>query len=128
MLLQLDSGRRSYSASSFSVAAVPILPDEEDGSARIASSVRSSSYTATARQDETSPLSPILSPLFALLTGTSSMVAAWMEALGEWLPVKKDVSMSTPTMRPGNARRMMHQSCPDTPDGALARALAHNDV
>lgn len=51
-----------------------------------------------------------------------------MEALGEWLPVKKDVSMSTPTMRPGKARRMMHQSCPDTPDGTLAKALAYNDA
>ena len=46
------------------------------------------------------------------LTGSSSSSAAWREKRGEWLPVKKEVSTSTPRIRPGNASLMMHQSCP----------------
>lgn len=35
---------------------------------------------------------------------------AWMETWGEWFPVKKDVSMSMPWIRPGTPNWMMHQS------------------
>jgi hypothetical protein len=118
----------AYILISSSVAREPILPDAAPGSARAAASCCIASCRPIGGGGG-SRVSHCISHAIAIAlailmrdypphkqherrTGSSSMVAAWMEQRGAKLPVKKEVSTSKPRIRPGKASLMMLQSCP----------------
>lgn len=106
----------TYMRISSSVAREPIFPDAAPGSARAAASRFIASCWLPVgrlidRVSKQSTCVPVHTYTYAR-TGSSSMVAAWMEQRGEKLPVKKEVSTSKPRIRPGKASLMMLQSWP----------------
>lgn len=124
-----DRPPATYMRISSSVAREPILPDAAPGSARAAASrcIASCGWIWWVWSISTIAASLFFKSIHPATaqyprTGSSSIVAAWMEQRGAKLPVKKEVSTSKPKIRPGKASLMMLQSWPGLEQGIRCQA------